>query len=417
MRKMRTSIWRRSAVRASVWGGALSLSLGGASAARADSALAWGHNGGKLGNGSTTHSNVPVAVTGLSSGVTAVAGGESHSLAIQNGAAKAWGRGHHGQLGNGSNTDSKVPVDVTGLSSGVTAVAAGYAYSLAIQNGAAKAWGLNSDGQLGNGSTTWSSNVPVDVTGLSSGVTAIEAGRFHSLAIQNGAAKAWGNNVYGQLGNGSTTWSDVPVDVTGLSSGVTSVAAGGYGHSLAIQNGAAKAWGLNSDGQLGNGSTTWSNVPVDVTGLSSGVTAVAAGYEHSLAIQNGNVYKWGTWTAGVGFGATPALVLDQPRDFVDIAATNASSYALSADGSLWVWGYNEYGQLGLGDTRWRDTPTQLLAPAGYRFTGIDGLRDHVVATIAAVPEPGSLALFALGCCVVIGRAVSAAGRPTRPGPT
>lgn len=422
MGSRRKDIGRQSALRGAVAGAVLALGLGGASVALADSALAWGDNvWGQLGNGSSTNSNVPVAVTGLSRGITGAAAG-IHSLAIQNGAAKAWGRNWWGELGNGSNANSDVPVNVTGLSSGVTAVSAGSGHSLAIQNGAAKAWGHNSSGELGNGSngSDKSSNVPVAVTGLSSGVTAIAAGVDHSLAIQNGAAQAWGMG--GVLGNGSYTQSNIPVTVTGLSSGVTAIAAG-YVHSFAIQDGAAKAWGYGYHGELGNGSSgrdAFSNVPVDVAGLSSGVTAVAAGDYHSLAIQNGNVYAWGwdSWGqlgngGATGIRAEPVLVLDRPIDAVAVVASSGSSYALFGDGALWVWGFNNVGQLGLGDVRNRTSPTQLKAPAGYRFTGIDAGSFHAVATVTAVPEPGSLVLFALGCCVVVGSARGIARRPLR----
>ena len=127
--------------------------------------------------------------------------------------------------------------------------------------GRVKCWGV----QPGSTSETTYSTIPVDVSGLSSGVTAITAGWFYSCAVSSGgAAKCWGINIFGELGNGTTGNSLVPVDVSGLSSGVTAITAR-FGHTCALMStGGAKCWGLNDSGQLGNGTTTNSSTPVDV---------------------------------------------------------------------------------------------------------------------------------------------------------
>jgi len=244
--------------------------------------MAWGsNNDGQLGNGTITSSDVPVAVSGLS-GVTAIAAGALHSMALlSNGTVMAWGGDAFGQLGNGATTNGELlPVAVTGLS-GVSAIAAGDDHSLAVlSNGTAMAWGDNKDGQLGNGTTT-NSDIPVAVSALSE-FTAVSGGQNHSLALSsNGTVMAWGDNAKGQLGNGTTTNSDVPVAVSGLSG--VKVISGGGGHSLALlSSGIVMAWGAGDKGQLGNGSASDSEIPVAVSGAAE-VKGISAGALHSLA--------------------------------------------------------------------------------------------------------------------------------------
>jgi alpha-tubulin suppressor-like RCC1 family protein len=372
--------------------------------ARADGLYAWGGNAyGQIGDGTTTERHSPVAVTGMSSGVSSIAAGDIHSLALKNGVLYAWGSNDDGEFGDGGAEDySTTPVAISGFGSGVTAIAGGAFHSLAVHNGALYASGYNGSGQLGDG-TTDESFAPVAVSGMGCGVTTVKGGEFKSLAIKNGALYAWGWNTNGQLGDGTTTERDTPTAVSGLGSGVTAVAAGDY-HTMAVQNGALYAWGRNDLGQLGDGTTTDRYTPVAVGGIGSSVTSIAIGPYNSLAVRNGEVYAWGDNFSGeLGNGtvddnvhSTPALVSGL-SGITAVATEDTSNYALDTNGLLWAWGFNDRGQLGLGDTTDRLIPTEVFAPAGYKFTSIDvGASGFVLATVVAVPEPGSFVLAALG---------------------
>jgi alpha-tubulin suppressor-like RCC1 family protein len=232
-----------------------------------DGMMCWGNNDyGELGIGTKDSQPMPMEVPGLSGAVVAIAAGGGHTCAVTTGGGvKCWGGNWRGQLGDGTETERLSPVNVAGLTEGVKAIAVGHDHSCALTlNGGVKCWGSNGNGQLGDG-TFNDSSVPVDVRGLPQDIVAITAGESHTCALgSGGGVKCWGKNGYGELGDGTFDELLHPVDVAGLSSGVTAVAAGGF-HSCALTaDGRILCWGDNRTGQLGDGTKTNSNVPVFV---------------------------------------------------------------------------------------------------------------------------------------------------------
>jgi len=214
----------------------------------------------------------------------------------------------------------------------------------------------------------------------------IAADVWHTVVLKSdGSVWAWGANSSGQLGDGSTTSQSSPVQVAGLSE-VTAIAAGS-GHTVALKSdGSVWAWGYNYYGQLGDGSRTeWGegiSYPVQVAGL-SGVTAIATGYTHTVALKSdGSVWAWGFNGVGqLGDGSTtgkstPVQVVGL-SDVAAIAAGDDHTVALKSDGSVWAWGHNEYGQLGDGSTTNQYSPVQVAGLSDV--AAISAGRGHTVA--------------------------------------
>jgi len=267
---------------------------------------AWGQNNcGQISYGPGGASTLPERVRGVEN-VTAISGGLYHSMALKNdGTVWTWGWNGYGQLGDNTVVDRAMPEQVAGLSS-IISVSAGHAHSIALKNdGTVRTWGQNNYGQLGDDTVT-QRLIPVEVTGLS-GVKTISAGAYHSMALMNdGTVRAWGANNHGRLGDGSTINRKIPVAVSGLS-GVISIS-GGNSHSVALKsNGMVYTWGNNEFGQLGDNIATQRDVPEQVTCL-SGVIAISAGSKsnHNMALMsNGTVYAWGLNNYGqLGDGTT-----------------------------------------------------------------------------------------------------------------
>jgi alpha-tubulin suppressor-like RCC1 family protein len=360
-------------------------------ATRSGTPWSWGYNAyGQLGDGTSELSSVPIQVGGVDD-ITAISGGLAHTLALKSdGTLWSWGNNNVGQVGNGAASDlPSGATEVVGIDH-VIAIGTGVEHSSALKtDGTVWAWGGNHYGQLGTGGTD-DSALPVQVGGLDritniaaggyrnlarrsdgtfwgwgtpglggagfsseavklspvqmdgpAGVVDLAVGIDHSMVVKDGAVYSWGLNRYGQLGDGS--WDDHPgelVPVKGLKD-IVAVAAGSY-HSLALtKSGALLAWGWNGSGQLGNGTTTDSNVPIQVKGV-SGVVAMAAGWYHCIAV--------------------------------------------TQDGSVWVWGDNLFGKLGDGSFKQSAIPRKLVGFGGISAVGA-GADYSLAVRVPPTPTP------------------------------
>ncbi len=356
------------------------------------SVWAWGDDGaGELGDGVRIFSTTPVTPTDAS-GWTAASAGGRHSIGLKaDGTVLAAGDNSFGQLGDGTRADRATFAPVNGLAD-VVQVSAGFYHSLARKSdGTVWSWGLDYGGRLGDGPGGDPGLVPVQVSGLANAAS-VSAGGSHSLALRSdGTVWAWGDNTYGQLGDGTTQTRDVPVRVAGLAN-VVEVSAG-YDHSLARRSdGSVWAWGSDYEGQLGDGGTVDRSVPVRVQGLQDAI-AVSAGDSVSAAItRDGSVWVWGAnFGAQLGDGTFDAHATpERLPDLTGVAAVAVGfghTLVLESDGTVLAWGANGHGETGDGTLADRARPVVVLREDGAgTLAGDDWFLDLDPAIAKSVPE-------------------------------
>ena len=447
--------------------------------------LCWGDNNrGELGNGSTTPSLVPVAPTGLPT-VTAIRAGSNSTCAIAGSSAYCWGYNADGNLGLGTSVDtlvptkvsldnvvdvavsagvgcflvssgslwcsgtnssgqlgalstpnSLVPIQISGLSGPVVAIDTANGHVCAQQSdGRLYCWGWNKYGQIGTGSTinqvaftdSWDDFAPTNISTIGSSTCAVRSGALYcwgdnlfgrlgtgndtdlygraastTATITGGSAVTqsamndyyscarradgtvwcWGRGNYGSLGYGSTTSSNIPVQVSGLTSAAS--VATGYYHACAVVSASSTVacWGRNTNGQLGDNTGANSNVPVTVvgvggTGTLSNVSSITSGTQHSCALTTGNtVFCWGYGILGLlgdgsGSSSPTPVAVSGISTATSITGGSDHTCALKSNGTVWCWGQNTLGQLGDGSTSNRSTPVQALfsGPVDRIFSG------------------------------------------------
>jgi len=334
-------------------------------------AYAWGNNKyGALGNNNTTASSSPVSIASAETNWHKLsAGGNSNaiwSLGITStGTLWSWGNNAYGQLGLNNSTPRSSPVLVVGGFSDWCQVSAGNKHAVAVrENGTAWAWGLNNFGQLGlNDTTTRQSPVQIGLLTWCQ----LSAGFLHTVGIrQNSTALGWGSNNFGQLGDGTTDAKSSPVSVVGGFTDWCQVSGGQ--HTLGVRtNGTAWAWGSNDYGKLGDGTTVNKSSPVSVIGGFTNWCQVSAGFDSSLALRtNGTAWAWGIGSDGrLGDGTTvnkssPVSVIGGFTNWCQVSAGQNHSLGVRQNGLVWAWGNNTNGQLGNNTTTNRSSPVSAI---------------------------------------------------------
>lgn len=345
---------------------------------------AWGDNSfGQLGNGSAERAfaQVPALVNGLMNIIQISTGGDFNVALDHDGIVWVWGDNTSGELAQPESAPplvapgpfdvsmSATPLPVSGLPP-IVAVSAGSSHVLALaQDGLVWSWGANQEGQLGNGTTSSSPTPTPAVIGNLTKITQISAGVRHNLAVRtDGTVWVWGDNSIDELGIGTVPGPvTAPVQAIALSR-IVAVAAGSQ-HSVALRDdGAVWTWGDNQWGQLGNPSVslTATGAPAPVPGLPL-IAAVAASNSNTIALgSDGTVWVWGENNQGqlgngTGEFALPAVV-NNLNGVTSINAGNESSSALRSNGTVWMWGTNGYAELGNGTVFPATTPAPTQAP-------------------------------------------------------
>lgn len=321
----------------------------------------WGLNtDGELGNGSVaSDSLVPVTVSNVTNAIgIASDGAHSYCALLASGAVSCWGLGTSGELGDSMTVSSNVPVAVNDLTTATSLASQGNgSYCAVLTLGSVECWGDNGSGDLGDNSAV-DSAVPVAVSGLTSALSVVSDGDHSYCAdLTSGAVECWGKGASGELGDGSSTTSHVPVNVSTITSAISLASNGNDSYCAVLAAGAADCWGLDSIGQLGNGLTTNSNVPVSASGISDAAVIAGDGVNSYCAVLAGeSVQCWGAGLQGqLGNGAGTDSDVPVTASPMTPAATivgegsNTFCAPLASNG-VDCWGSNGGGALGDGLT-------------------------------------------------------------------
>jgi alpha-tubulin suppressor-like RCC1 family protein len=357
-----------------------------------DTLLTWGNGGaGRLGNNIATNRSTPVTTLSGGANWKQVSGGDQYTAAIKtDGTLWTWGANSSGQLGNNTTTTRSTPVTTFAGGTNWKQVSCGLIHTAAIKtDGTLWTWGFNSYGRLGD-NTTSTRLTPVTTFAGGTNWKQVSGGNDITTAIKtDGTLWSWGSGIVGQLGDNTGT--DKLTPVTTFAGGTNwKQVFGSIVHTVAIKtDGTLWTWGANTNGQLGNNRTNTVITPVTTFAGGTNWKQVSCGHFHTIAIKtDGTLWTWGANSLVFGSGAlginnttdrsTPVTTFAGGTNWKQVSGGRAHTAAIKTDGTLWTWGSNTNGQLGINASTDRTTPVTTFA-GGTNWKQVSSGYAHIIA--------------------------------------
>ena len=359
----------------------------------------WGKNSyGQLGVGNEVNKNTPIKVTAINGKVMELIIGNYFSVyaILEDGSLYAWGNNESGKLGVGDEVNKNTPTKVNLPGKIKELITTGWSVYAILEDGSLYAWGSNEIGKLGVGDEV-NKNTPTKVNLPGKIKELITNGSSVYALLEDSSLYSWGENSYGQLGVGNEVNKNTPTKVN-LPGKIKELITTGWSVYAILEDGSLYAWGDNSDGQLGVGDEENRNTPIKVTAINGKVMELIISNSFSVyaILEDGSLYSWGKNSYGqLGVGDevnrnTPTKV-NLPGKIKKLITSSSASYVILEDGSLYAWGYNYYGELGVGSNEDKNTPTKVTAINGKIMDLIiNSDKNSTYKSIFAIIKDGSL---------------------------